>query len=345
MKILNRTDKTRVEWTAKGLVRRCKEGEVLLDNAVQRGYVWDASRESLLIESLILENPIPPIYAAKYGETYSLIDGKQRTTAISRFLDGEFTLIGLDPFEVEDESGEVEEYDLNGMSFSDLPDFFQDAIKDSTLTVIVMNNPTEDEICDIFFKLNNGKSLSAMTLSRTKAKSRKQIKELGGHELFKNALTQKALEKYTNEDIVVKSWAVLHQEEPSLETKMIRPLMENMEISNDDLDQMNECFDRILEAHGMIEDKKIARRLLMRTHMISSMRMVWRSLEDGISAKAFAEWFETFFAGKKRATISDVYNDNAGGGSARKESVKKRLEEVEKHYTAYFAGKLADYAA
>ena len=345
MKILNRTDKTRVEWTAKGLVRRCKEGEVLLDNAVQRGYVWDASRESLLIESLILENPIPPIYAAKYGETYSLIDGKQRTTVMSRFLAGEFTLTGLDPFEVEDESGEVEEYDINGMAFSDLPDFFQDAIKDSTLTVIVMNNPTEDEICDIFFKLNNGKSLSAMTLSRTKAKSRKQIKELGGHELFKNALTQKALEKYTNEDIVVKSWAVLHQEEPSLETKMIRPLMENMEISNDDLEQMNVCVDRILEAHGIIEDKKIARRLLMRTHMISSMRMVWRSLEDGISAKAFAEWFETFFAGKKRATISDVYNDNAGGGSARKESVKKRLGEVEKHYTAYFAGKLADYAA
>ena len=156
MKILNRTDKTRVEWTANGLVRRINEGEVLLDNAVQRGYVWDTQRESLLVESLILENPIPPIYAAKYGETYSLIDGKQRSTAISRFLSGEFSLEGLEPFETENEEGGVEEIDLNGMTFADLPGIFQDAIKESTLTVIVMNDPTEDEICDIFFKLNNG---------------------------------------------------------------------------------------------------------------------------------------------------------------------------------------------
>ena len=345
-KFVNRSDKARVEWTVNRLVNYHKDGTVTLDNAVQRGFVWDNARKSKLIESLILEDPIPPIYAAKFGETYSLIDGKQRTGAVSEFLDDGFALEGLEMFSLEDvETGEMEDYDINGMKFSDLPEIFQNAIKDSALTVITLHEPTEEKICEVFFKLNNGKPLNAITLTRVKAKSRKEIVELGSHELFKNALTAKALERYTNEDIVVKSWAVLHQEEPSLETKAIRPLMETMEFTDDDKSQLEECFDRILEVHGLIEDKKIAKRILTRTHMISIMRVVWKSIEDGLSAKQFMEWFVTFYAGKKKATISTVYNSYAGAGSARKESVQKRLGEVMKHYTAYFSGKLANYAA
>ena len=126
------------------------------------------------------------------------------------------------------ETGEEEDIDINGLKFSELPEDFQNAIKDSTFTVIVIDNPSEEKVCEIFYKLNNGKPLNAITLTRVKAKSRKDIIELGSHELFKNALTEKALEKYTNEDIVVKSWAVLNQDEPSLETKAIRPLMETI---------------------------------------------------------------------------------------------------------------------
>ena len=345
-KFVNRSDKARVEWTVNRLVNYHKDGTVTLDNAVQRGFVWDNARKSKLIESLILEDPIPPIYAAKFGETYSLIDGKQRTGTLSEFLDDGFVLEDLEMFSLEDvETGEMEDYDINGMKFSDLPEIFQNAIKDSALTVITLHEPTEEKICEVFFKLNNGKPLNAITLTRVKAKSRKEIVELGSHELFKNALTAKALERYTNEDIVVKSWAVLHQEEPSLETKAIRPLMETMEFTDDDKSQLEECFDRILEVHGLIEDKKIAKRILTRTHMISIMRVVWKSIEDGLSVKQFMEWFVTFYAGKKKATISTVYNSYAGAGSARKESVQKRLGEVMKHYTAYFSGKLANYAA
>ena len=49
------------------------------------------------------------------------------------------------------------------------------------------------------------------------------------------------------------------------------------------------------------------------------------------------EWFVTFFAGKKSATISSTYNFAAGQGSGKKESVKKRLDELEKSYNEYFS--------
>ena len=63
---------------------------------------------------------------------------------------------------------------------------------------------------------------------------------------------------------------------------------------------------------------------------------MWQSLQDGLSDKQMAEWIVEFFCGKKSASISDVYNKNAGSGSAKKEAVRKRLEEIRNNYIRYF---------
>lgn len=338
--IVRKIDKTRAEWTARKTVDYLKQGKLVLDNAVQRGFVWnkDVVRMSEFILSLIFERPIPPIYVAKFGETYSAMDGKQRITTIQRFMNDEFALEGLETVEIsDDESGETEEVDINTLTFSELEESLQDAIKDSVLTIIIINEPSDDEMCEFFYYLNNGMPLNAITSTRAKAKSRKEITELGSHELFKNALTTKAFERYTNEDIVVKSYAMLHMKEPSMETKVIRPLMAEIDITEADKKQLTEIYDRILEMHGKIEDTKIAKRLLTRTHMISIVPIVWKSLQDGLSDKQMVEWFVEFFSGKKSATISSTYNTYAGSGSARKEAVRNRLQAVEENYNKFFA--------
>ncbi|MDE7246900.1 MAG: DUF262 domain-containing protein, partial [Lachnospiraceae bacterium] len=93
---------------------------------------------------------------------------------------------------------------------------------------------------------------------------------------------------------MIKSYAVLHEEEPSLETKFIRPYMEKVEITEEDQVQMLEIYDRILAVHRMIEDRKIAKRILTRTHMVSIVPVVWKSIEEGLSEQQFMEWFVTF---------------------------------------------------
>ena len=67
--------------------------------------------------------------------------------------------------------------------------------------------------------------------------------------MFQNALTKTALEKYTNEDIVVKSWAILHQDSPSLESAPIKKLMSEVELTSDDMIQIEKCFDRVLATY------------------------------------------------------------------------------------------------
>jgi hypothetical protein len=70
----------------------------------QRRERWSAEKQSALIESFILNVPIPPVYLAEddYGN-YSVIDGKQRLTAIYLFMRKKMRLKSLENFsEIED---------------------------------------------------------------------------------------------------------------------------------------------------------------------------------------------------------------------------------------------------
>ena len=328
--------KANLGWNARQLCRLVQKGEIKFDNAVQRGLVWDVQRKSLLIHSMLSGYPIPPFYAVKDGGCYDMLDGKQRINAVVDFMEGKFELEGIPEVEAENEDGSTDMVDINTLYFDEMEGSLRDELSAYAFTVYYFEDATDEEIAEMFFRLNNGKALSAIELTRVRAKSMDAIQEIGKHDLFKSALTEKAFERYTNEDIVIKSYAVLHEKEPSLETKYIRPYMAEVEITEEEQVQLLEVYDRILAVHGMIEDKKIARRILTRTHLVSIVPAVWQSIEEGLSEKQFMEWFVAFFSGKKSASVSPVYNDCAGSGSARKDAVRKRLDEIAKHYGMFF---------
>ena len=328
--------KANLDWNARQLCKLVQKKEIKFDNAVQRGLVWDAQRKSLLIHSMLMGYPIPPFYAVKVGNCYDMLDGKQRINTIVDFMEGKFELEGIPEVEAENEDGSTDMVDINTLHFDEMEESLRNELSAYSFTVYYFDGITDDEISEMFFRLNNGKALSAIELTRVKAKSMDAIREIGKHDLFKSALTEKAFERYTNEDIVIKSYAVLHEKEPSLETKYIRPYMAEVGITEEEQVQLLEVYDRILAVHGMIGDKKIARRILTRTHLVSIVPVVWKSIEEGIPEKEFAGWLSTFFSGKKSASVSPVYNDCAGSGSARKDAVRKRLDEIAKHYGMFF---------
>ena len=325
-----------INWNARQLAKMAQNGSIRFDNAVQRGLVWDDKRKSLLIHSLLIGYPIQPFYAAKNEDGYDMLDGKQRTNAIVDFLNGRFELTDVPEVEVENEDSTTDMVDINTLHFDELEEALRGEIASYSLTVYYFDGITDDEISEMFFRLNNGKPLSAIELTRARAKSMDMIREIGQHELFRSALTEKAMARYTNEDIVIKSYAMLHEREPSMETKVIRPLMADADITEKDRQQLTEIYNRIVAMHGLIEDEKTAKRILTRTHLISIVPIVWKSLQKGLSDEQMAGWASEFFSGKKSASISDIYNQNAGSGSAKKESVRKRLEEIEKHFDGFF---------
>ncbi len=336
MKIIKGAEKTHVEWTVRKMAEMAREGELNFDLDIQRGYVWkDKERCSALIRTLILDRHLPPLYFNK-TERYDCEDGKQRCTTIVRYMDDMFVLEGLEEFTVIDDNGDTAEMDINGLKFSELPECFQNAIKEFNLTVCLTDNASQDEVADTFYNLNNGQALNTATLNRVKAKSLDKIVELGNHTLFTEALSQIALNGHVNEDLVAKAHAMLYDHEPSMETKYIRPYMKDTEFTEEHVNTLRNVFDYIKKIHDGIENKKIAKRIYSRTHLISIVPMINRAIEERKDEYKVTKWIESFYNGSRSATISKSYNDAAGSGSAKKESVRKRMNELEKNYNMFF---------
>ena len=64
-----------------------KEGDLDINPIYQRLFRWDIDQQSTLIESLLLQIPIPPIYVYQSEDgKWSVIDGQQRLSTIFKFM-------------------------------------------------------------------------------------------------------------------------------------------------------------------------------------------------------------------------------------------------------------------
>ncbi|MCB5942878.1 DUF262 domain-containing protein, partial [bacterium 210820-DFI.6.52] len=68
------------DFTIGGLVLKIMSGDIELQPDFQREYVYDDTRASYLIESILIDMPIPTIYLCEEEDVYEVIDGQQRLT-------------------------------------------------------------------------------------------------------------------------------------------------------------------------------------------------------------------------------------------------------------------------
>ena len=119
----------------------------------QRRKRWDRSKQSRLMESFIMNIPIPPIFLYEYDYSrYEVMDGLQRLTAIQEFYDDKYSLEGLEYWT-----------ELNGRKYSDLPAEIKSGIDRRYLSSIILlketaNSKTKaDEMKQLVFeRINSG---------------------------------------------------------------------------------------------------------------------------------------------------------------------------------------------
>ncbi|MFN3349621.1 DUF262 domain-containing protein [Pseudorhodoplanes sp.] len=111
----------------------------------QRQYVWTDALASKLIESILLNVPIPPCYLSQNEEfELDVIDGQQRLYSIYRFLDNQFKLAPLEVLK-----------EFSGKRFYELPTKTQRQLKTHTLRCILITNESHPDIkFDVFERLN-----------------------------------------------------------------------------------------------------------------------------------------------------------------------------------------------
>lgn len=114
----------------------------------QRRDRWNVEKQSALIESFLLNVPVPPVYLSEdeYG-SYSVIDGKQRITAVCDFLSGKLRLKQLKKFP-----------ELDGFSFAELPVQLQNAlsVRPYIRVTTLLKQSNQQLKYEVFLRLNTG---------------------------------------------------------------------------------------------------------------------------------------------------------------------------------------------
>jgi hypothetical protein len=134
------------DLSLKSISDMVRNGAIDINPKYQRRLRWDSKKESDLIESFIINIPVPPIYLAEdeYG-TYSVIDGKQRITAIHNFLTGKIELKKPERFP-----------ELDGFKYDELPTNIKNALQIRPyLRVVTLLRQSDNELKhEVFLRLN-----------------------------------------------------------------------------------------------------------------------------------------------------------------------------------------------
>jgi Protein of unknown function DUF262 len=129
------------------------EAKYKRDPEYQRRHRWDDGRKSRLIESFLMNVPVPPIFLYEYElARFEVMDGRQRLTALMDFYEGSLELRDLQYWP-----------ELNGRIYSTLPSSIRDGIDRRYLSSIILLNETaasEDQAANlkkmVFERLNSG---------------------------------------------------------------------------------------------------------------------------------------------------------------------------------------------
>lgn len=339
-------EKASISWSAKQLKIMIGNGKIDFNHIIQRSYVWERTRKSALIESMILGYPIPPVYAKrfddgtgkKYGNIYSIMDGKQRLSTVAQFLNDEFALTELPPVTYMDEEfGGEREANISGKKFSELPEVLQDYLNSVMFSVTYFDNLTKEEERELFKRLNAGKPLSTKSRLLASCVDIEGLLNIGSHELFEDMLTEKSRDNKNQVTIVMKAWCMMNKpiEEVSFEGKDFNPLFETAAISEDERLELSKVFSLIYDTHIYLTDNKekaVAKKLYTETHMISLVPFFAKAVEDGIEENTMGDWLVDFFG-----SHSEEYDIAAGNGSAKNSNITTRHNILSESFEQFFS--------
>ena len=141
------------------------------------GDVWTLDRRQLFIDSLLNGYDVPKIYLHDLRgqhptKVYAVVDGKQRLTTLWTFVQDGFALapgFRIEPADgLELDAGAVPP--TAGSRFSEMDPAWQRALLRTPLSVVLIRAASEDDIEELFSRLNNGVALSATERSRLEAR-------------------------------------------------------------------------------------------------------------------------------------------------------------------------------
>lgn len=146
----------------------------------QRPAVWTRAQKQLLVDTILRQYDIPKLYWRRTGrrpDTYEVVDGQQRLRAIWEFFEA--------GFKVARDAEPVDGHSIAGLGYGELPDELRIRFDTYPLDVVVVEDADEDEVREMFLRLQSGTTLKAQEKRNAyPGKMRDFVKDLGRHRFF-----------------------------------------------------------------------------------------------------------------------------------------------------------------
>lgn len=245
-----------------------------LSPGYQRRARWDRTKKSLLIESFLMNVPVPPLFLfEKDYNQYEIMDGRQRLEAISEYLDNNYALTGLEFWS-----------ELQGKRFNDLPGTIQRGLLRRTINAIVLLAETtrSEDAFDIrlilFRRLNTG----GVKLNPQELRNA----------LYAGPFNQ-ALHDLSRDDVFTSVWKIPKRtttdgDEPSAELEknvLYRSMMDcelvlrffaiRDAVAGTTNGSLRQIFDKTMQRYSSLSEPQVA---IMKTDFLSALKRVTEAL-------------------------------------------------------------------
>ena len=168
----------------------------------QRPAVWSRGQKQLLIDTILRGYDIPKLYWRKLSskpDKYDVVDGQQRLRAIFGFQSGEF--------KISKDSDPIDREGIAGLKYEDLTDDLRLQFDTYTLDVVVLTETDEDEVREMFLRLQNGTTLKAQEKRNAMpGRMRDAVKELVEHKFFDRVAFKNS--RYTHDLVAAQMVAI-----------------------------------------------------------------------------------------------------------------------------------------
>lgn len=342
-------NKTKLSWTVSNIEKMHEDKKVLsFEHPIQRkSEMWSNIQKSLLLHSMLANYPVPSIYVLREDSEqlddkkkpvfhYFVMDGKQRLTSVLSYLWGEFPLEDMTPnIFIEDV-----EYEIAGKYFCDLEEAVQYEIKRYKFDIIAFEECGNQEVEEIFFRLNNSVPLTKSQVAKAKVGVDMAImlNELLASKFFTIScnFSKGQLKASDDQRCLIQSMMLLDTN--YMPDFVLKDFSETsiLEYSEGIRENYSDKQSNIIKsAIPFLTDAFPEKNKQLRK--ISIPMLIYLSdvaMDNEIKPMYFRQWFE-FFTGEDE--LFEVYKTFCSSGSTKLEKIKGRLAIMVKSFCLYHA--------
>jgi len=295
---------------------------------IQRNKVWEKAEKTNYIDTIIrYQDGLSVIYVVDKEDCKELEDGKQKVSTVDEFVEDGFALGTL----------VWNGYNLTGKKFSELPEEIKERFLNAKLWFKVIPYESEEQVADIFVKLNSGEKLRHVEKLRAMiAKDIPSVQNIINTEYFVEVLKYTATPKkrfadaYLAIGLIMEDFNPGSDQNPKTKEVFANKLKDGLFVISDVFEKnMNKKFDYLTKvfSHMFVskeDEKEVRKKVLANSNRVILHRLADICLEKEYCPENVYKFLHLYYIGKGNSyfTISGTTS------TSNKSSLDLRFEDI-----------------